>query len=161
MGLLDLIQTELVEPLAALEDQRNLDLAAGVFLDHIGSRLGRNRPNIGMTIETVFFGFEGSDGVGFDQAPFRSSLSELVAREAVGDLTYRAILRAPGAFDPADRLDGGHSGRAHPGRADGEGDGWGAGGSADRGGCGGPAASRPASGATCPADPRRCLGVSP
>lgn len=91
-ALLGIIGEELLQPLATLEGQMGLDSAAGVWLDHIGARLGLPRPATRDT-EFDFFGFEGSGGVGFGQGIFSTTDPALSPRVPVGDDYYRRLLR--------------------------------------------------------------------
>ena len=91
-GLLDLSQRELIDSLAQVERMRRLDLAQGVWLDGIGERMGLRRPATNLE-NFAFFGFEGSGGVGFDQAPFASAHEAFSPRVPVGDEYYLRLLR--------------------------------------------------------------------
>ena len=61
-GLTSLMQSQLVDPICFIGDQRIIEGAEGVFLDHIGQRLGLPR---GFDVEArpvgadEFFGFDG------------------------------------------------------------------------------------------------------
>ena len=56
--LLDLIDAELVRPLAEMERQSDITTAAGAWLDRIGERLGFPRPTVTAdAAETLFFDF--------------------------------------------------------------------------------------------------------
>ena len=91
--VLAIIDTQLVQPLVAIEAGASLDTAEGVFLDYIGERLGFTRPTRDDTnIER--FGYDNSSGKGFDQAPFYTVDPQAVGRIPVGDDEYRSILRA-------------------------------------------------------------------
>ena len=93
-ALLRAVQDEHVAPLQTLDGpQSNLDTATGVFLDSVGRRLGFPRPYIASS-GVVWFGFRGGDDVGFDQAPFRSTLDELQVLTPLGDMEYRKLLQA-------------------------------------------------------------------
>ena len=96
-GLLELVNEELTQPLAQVELLTNLDATEGHGLDDIGERLGMPRPGV---IDADFkrFGFSGSGGVGFDQAPFASTFPQLAQRIPVGDAYYRRLLRARGVW---------------------------------------------------------------
>ena len=89
-GMYGLIDTELVQALKDLERMRNWDTAEGVWLDYIGRRLGMERPGIDAMVTR--FGFDGSDGVGFNQAPF-ATVSGFVPQVAVGDAIYLLCLK--------------------------------------------------------------------
>ena len=85
-----LIDTEFVQALRDLERMRNWDTAEGVWLDYIGRRLGFTRPTINVMVTR--FGFEGSSGVGFNQAPFATATG-FVPQVAVGDPIYLLCLK--------------------------------------------------------------------
>ena len=89
-GHYELIDRELVAPLVRLEDMRHIDVAEGVWLDYIGRRLGFERPDV--NADVVRFGFDNSDGAGFDQAPFQSS-QVLRPLEPATDAMYRLCLK--------------------------------------------------------------------
>ena len=91
MGLMELSEREHIMPLQRLEDMRNLDLAEGIWLDYHGERLGRPRPAI--TGTSIRFGFDGSDGVGFSQAPFSTTIIQLSVRVPLVDDRYRIMLK--------------------------------------------------------------------
>ena len=91
-GVLDVIHEELTQPLATLEQQTRIDTAEGVWLDRIGERLALDRPSVRRT-DIEFFGFDGSDGVGFDQGPFATTIPALVPRVPIGDAFYQGLLR--------------------------------------------------------------------
>ena len=78
-GVLQLLQGEIGDVLKYLDTTLNIDLAAGVWLDYLGRRLGFPRPFVS-DAGIVYFGFEGS-GVGFDQAIMRSDIDELQIRD--------------------------------------------------------------------------------
>ena len=88
-GMYGLIDTELVQALKDLERMRNWDTAEGVWLDHIGRRLGFTRPTIDVNVTR--FGFEGSSGVGFNQAPFATT--GFVPQVPVADAVYLLCLK--------------------------------------------------------------------
>ena len=89
--LLAIVDEELTTPLIELEQTTRIATAEGEWLDRIGVRLGVDRP---FTADMTFarFGFDGSDGVGFDQGPFDSVISALVNTVPVGDAYYRCLL---------------------------------------------------------------------
>ena len=89
-GMYGLIDTEFVQALKDLERMRNWDTAEGVWLDYIGRRLGFTRPTINVMVTR--FGFEGSSGVGFNQAPFATATG-FVPQVAVGDPIYLLCLK--------------------------------------------------------------------
>ena len=96
-----LIDTEFVQVLKDLERMRNWDTAEGVWLDYIGRRLGFTRPTINVMVTR--FGFEGSSGVGFNQAPFATATG-FVPQVAVGDPIYLLCLQGMGRHDTHQRL---------------------------------------------------------
>ena len=111
-AVLEVVEEELVSPLAALERQMDFDTAEGVWLDHIGARLGLRRPAT-LATEFDFFGFEGSGGVGFHQGIFATVNPALSPRVPVGDEYYRRLLRmraevllGDGTVDALDRAIG-------------------------------------------------------
>ena len=83
--------------MAQLELLTSLDSAEGRGLDDIGERLGMPRPGV-IAADFQRFGFAGSGGVGFDQAPFTSVIPQLVPRRPVGDVYYRRLLRSRGVW---------------------------------------------------------------
>ena len=89
-GMYEVIDDELVQPLRDLEEMRAWDTARGVWLDYIGRRLGFSRPSIDQTVTR--FGFSGSDGVGFNQAPFATATG-FIPQVQVGDDVYLLCLR--------------------------------------------------------------------
>ena len=91
-GLLEAIHGELVDSLDAIERGTRIDTAEGVWLDRIGERLALSRPSVRRT-DIEFFGFDGGDGVGFDQGPFATTIPALVPRVPIGDAFYRCLLR--------------------------------------------------------------------
>ena len=86
----EVMDEELVKALRDLEEMRSWDTAQGVWLDYIGRRLGMTRPRINAVITR--FGFDGGDGVGFNQAPF-ATVSGFVPQVAVTDDIYLACLK--------------------------------------------------------------------
>ena len=93
--LLAIVDEELTTPLIELEQTTRIATAEGEWLDRIGVRLGVDRP---FTADTTFarFGFDGSDGVGYDQGPFDSVISALVNTVPVGDEYFRCLLMIHG-----------------------------------------------------------------
>ena len=91
-GILEIIQDELVEPLLTLQECIAFADASGVFLDYLGLRVGYTRPTI-LDADVEYFGFNGGDGLGFDQAPMFSLHEVLQARTPVGDEWYRGMLK--------------------------------------------------------------------
>ena len=89
-GMYEIIDTEFVQALRDLEEMRGWDTARGVWLDYIGKRLGFMRPSINAMVTR--FGFDGGDGVGFNQAPFATATG-FVPQVAVGDPIYLLCLK--------------------------------------------------------------------
>ena len=92
-GLLDVMQRQMVTPLTVLSRALSTDEGEGILLDWLGARLGFPRPTLPSASVRVF-GFRGSDGVGFNQAPFTSRRLRLEAVEPLSDTRYRPLLRA-------------------------------------------------------------------
>ena len=94
-NILSVFQEELVDPLLLLSDLALLDLAEGVWLDHIGVRLGFNRP-LRLRSDLVYFSFgPGANRASFDGGGFRPLMPEadLANLVPVGDEWYRSLLR--------------------------------------------------------------------
>ena len=91
-GLLGLIRTHILEPMATIEAQIDLDAAEGVWQDRLGERLGLVRSS---TLDSTFrrFGFDGSGNVGFGQGSFASVHAHLTPRVPIGDEYYGLFLR--------------------------------------------------------------------
>ena len=89
-GMYELIDTEFVQALRDLERMRNWDTAEGVWLNYIGRRLGMERPSIDTVVTRL--GFDGGDGVGFNQAPFATATG-FVPQVAVSDAVYLLCLK--------------------------------------------------------------------
>ena len=89
-GMYGLIDAELVQALKDLERMRNWDTAEGVWLNYIGRRLGMERPSIDTVVTRL--GFDGGDGVGFNQAPFATATG-FVPQVAVSDAVYLLCLK--------------------------------------------------------------------
>ena len=91
-AVLGVVDDHLIQPLADLERQFNIETADGFWLDCIGERLRlpRSATNLG---NFAFFGFDGSGGVGFDQGPLASVTPALSPRVPVGDEFYRQLLK--------------------------------------------------------------------
>ena len=89
-GMYELIDTEMVQALKDLERMRNWDTAEGVWLNYIGRRLGMERPSIDTVVTRL--GFDGGDGVGFNQAPFATATG-FVPQVAVSDAVYLLCLK--------------------------------------------------------------------
>ena len=89
-GMYEVIDDELVLPIRRLEEMRSWDTAEGVWLDYIGRRLGFVRPTINAMVTR--FGFDGGDGVGFNQAPFASATG-FIPQVPVGDPEYLLCLK--------------------------------------------------------------------
>jgi len=96
---------ELVDALGALVDARLRDAVesiegsldpsvGGVWLDHIGQRLGLPRP---LVLAVAFFGFDDA-GVGWGQAPYVSPATRHASRVGVADAIYRMLLAARGRY---------------------------------------------------------------
>lgn len=83
-----------LQALADLEERRNIDNARGVWLDHIGQRLGLVRPSVSVPLAGDRFGFDDA-GVGFDQAPLRSEVVTEMMRP-LDDDSYRLLIKARG-----------------------------------------------------------------
>ena len=90
--VIQIVQDNLVDPADDLSEQSSIMTATGVWLDDIGERLKLPRPFADST-ETTWFGFDGSDGVGFDQAPFYPGVD---AQVPIADESYRSMLYARG-----------------------------------------------------------------
>ena len=88
-----LAQKEVMEPIYKLSRMLNINEAEGVFLDLVGQRLGFPRP-LGKWVgsSTKRFGFKGSDGLGFGQAPFKSAADYVRDAPQLQDLHYRKLL---------------------------------------------------------------------
>ncbi len=99
-SFLDLAESHIQQPLAALANQRRIDTASGVWLDYIGGRLGVSRPLV--TDSTVFarLGFTPA-GVGFRQARFAGASPVSEPKVDLGDPAYRRLLRARAIYDLA------------------------------------------------------------
>ncbi len=91
-ALLGVIDDQLVQPLADVERRLRIETADGMWLDFIGERLELPRPATDLG-NYAFFGFDGSGGVGFDQAPFGTVIEALSPRVPVGDAYYRSLLQ--------------------------------------------------------------------
>lgn len=94
-GLLEILQSELVDPLVALGRHVDPVVAQGAWLDHLGERLGYHRPLVADDVR--FFGFRTTgppQNLGFGQGPFRSTVQQLQVRSGVGDAVYRRLLSA-------------------------------------------------------------------
>lgn len=89
---LDTLRDEIDEPLAALQAQRNINTAEGVFLDRIGDLLGCPRPAVAVTPDDLF-GYDGA-GVGFDQGRLADASGFGDPVEPISDGAYRSLLRA-------------------------------------------------------------------
>ena len=91
-ALLGVVDDHLVKPLADVESRLRIETADGFWLDCIGERKELPRPatNLG---NFTFFGFDGSDGVGFEQGIFSTVDPVLSPRVPVGDAFYRRLLR--------------------------------------------------------------------
>ena len=85
-------QTKVVEVLRYVEQAASVDTAEGVWLDHVGARLGLPRPYV-PAMDLVWFGFDDA-GVSFGMASLRSDLEALTVLAPLGDACYRDLLRA-------------------------------------------------------------------
>ena len=93
-GVLEVVDRHLVRPLSELEAKGRIETADGVWLDYIGERLGITRPAVmGTEFSAGYFGFAGSEGVGFDQGIFATVNPALSPRVPAGDTLYRKLLR--------------------------------------------------------------------
>ena len=90
-ALQGVVDDHLVKPMGDMEERLRIDTAEGVWLDFIGERLMLPRPAT-MSTAYAFFGFHGSDGVGFGQGPFSTVVEALSPRVSVGDAYYRRLL---------------------------------------------------------------------
>lgn len=89
---LDTLRSEIDEPLAALQRQRSLETAEGVFLDRLGDLLGCPRPAVAADADDLF-GFQGA-GVPFDQGRLKDERGFGDPVEPIADPLYRRLLRA-------------------------------------------------------------------
>ena len=87
------VQEEFIDALDALEVQRDVATATGVWLDYLGTRVGLKRPSV-PDASANEFGFEGS-GTGWDRAPFHGS-STVGALQPLPDETFRRFVQARG-----------------------------------------------------------------
>ncbi len=88
-GINQLIQDQLVDGADELAIQSSILTATGIWLDYIGERLKFPRPFIASD-EVIWFGFDGSNGVGFDQGPlFPGGDPNTVP---IADESYRALI---------------------------------------------------------------------
>ena len=95
-GAISLLKVEVVKPLEAMSRGMNPEIATGVLLDWLGTRLAFPRPFVA-TADAVFFGFSGTKTHGgrtFGQAPFHSVKRGLELIEPVGDETFSRFLLA-------------------------------------------------------------------
>lgn len=88
---LDVLQEEIGDPLAQIREYLSIDGAEGVWLDHVGERLGVRRPWADSTAVGTW-GFDAA-GTGFDQGPIEG-LEPLEVQAPTGDDLYRRILKA-------------------------------------------------------------------
>ena len=92
LELLRYYQRELIDPTLHVISNYNLDKGNGFLLDWIATRLNIER--FSQVVEGEYFGFRGSTGRSFSQAPFWSydtNLREL--RQKIGDLYFRPLLK--------------------------------------------------------------------
>ena len=87
------IQEGFLDSVDALDPQRDVDTATGIWLDWLGTRVGLDRPSVPDPSADAF-GFEGA-GTGWDRAPFRGS-STVGALRPLPDETFRRFVRARG-----------------------------------------------------------------
>ncbi len=88
-------QSKLVDVMNQYAGYFNIDTATGVWLDYVGYRLGvQMRPSLPITNQDIAFGFEGSDGVGFDQDPFVSDIQDSIP---LSDEYFRPFLKTRAA----------------------------------------------------------------
>ena len=101
-GIIDMLQTEVVDPLLALDRGLNPDVSSGVVLDWIGVRLDFARPAV-RSQDARYYGMAGTGpslaapariGRTFDQAPFFSQRARIEDVEPLGDRRYRTLLKA-------------------------------------------------------------------
>ena len=90
-GVLEIIQDEIVDVADELQDCLNIGIASNDWLNRIGARVGVARPAV-VTSDDVLR-FDGDDGAGFDNFPWHDE-SILAARQPLGDVGYRKLLRA-------------------------------------------------------------------
>lgn len=91
---LDTLRTEIVEPTEAIQAQRSLETAEGVYLDRIGDLLGCPRPALAVASDqSDVFGYDGA-GVGFDQGRMADESGFGDPVEPIADAIYRPMLRA-------------------------------------------------------------------
>lgn len=90
-GINEVIQRLLLTPACKLQEQMDVDLAVGQFLDYIGARINQIRSQIAAD-NVSFFGFQGN-GLGWDQHPFYAGNGSIVA---ISDTLYRQYLKARG-----------------------------------------------------------------
>lgn len=89
-GILGVVTTQLIEPLAELETQLRYTTAKGVWLDHVGERVDCERPEVEDT-SFARFGFDAA-GVGWGQGPFATTQAALTSRVPLGDEYYRCFV---------------------------------------------------------------------
>ena len=102
LEIADILQVEVINPLLVMDRAINPDIARGVVLEWLGTRLGLPRPFIRDT-DRPFLGFENTGASepdrdpikrGFDQAPFYSRLAGLESVIPIGDNSYIPLLKA-------------------------------------------------------------------
>ena len=89
-----LAQTELIAAQQDLEQMANVETARGVWLDHIGERLGFPRPYVDDS--TGKLSFVGGGDLGFDRGRLYSVNPALATNVPLGDDFYRSMLSARG-----------------------------------------------------------------
>jgi len=93
-GINQLIQDQLVDGADNLALQSSILTATGVWLDYIGERLKFPRPYLPED-EVIWFGFDGSNGVGFDQGSFFPGGDPNTV--PIADEAYRSLIIVRGA----------------------------------------------------------------
>lgn len=83
-----ILQAEIMDSVDGLELQSSILTATGIWLDYIGYKIKYPRPLIAPD-DTIWFGFDGSNGVGFDQLPFTPGGTNKVG---IDDESYRTLL---------------------------------------------------------------------
>ena len=95
-GLIDVVQTEIVDPLLILERAMNPDESEGILLDWLGQRIGMPRPFV-RAADAEYWGMEGTQadvGQPWEHAPHWSFQRGIEDVEPLGDVTYRLLLKA-------------------------------------------------------------------
>ena len=89
-----LAQSELITAQQRLEQMANIETASGVWLDHIGDRLGFPRPFVDDSSGKL--SFAGGGDLGFDRGRLHSVNPALSLNVPLGDGFYRSMLAARG-----------------------------------------------------------------